>query len=261
LDLARIETELASAETDFARLMRTRAVRESTLAVLTGTPAPAFTLAEQKDAPASWPKVPAGLPSELLERRPDVAMAERALAAANARIGVAKASFFPVVRLTGSAGFVSAELDSLFNWDSRVWSLGPSVSLPLFSGGRNRANLARARAAFDEAAAEYRQRVLVAFADVQESLTALRFITDETSAITRLEAAAQRTADLARARYEGGIVSYLEVIEAQRSLLDAKLDAATAIGLGQTTTVQLIKALGGGWTETAPVPTVSVTSN
>src|SRR4029078_3510239 len=113
-------------------------------------------------------KVPPGLPSELLERRPDIAAAERSLAAANARIGVAKAAFFPAISLTGSAGFASGEIDRLFNADSRAWSIGPSLYLPLFQGGRNRANLDRSRAAFDEAVALYRQRVLVAFREVQD---------------------------------------------------------------------------------------------
>jgi hydrophobe/amphiphile efflux-1 (HAE1) family protein/NodT family efflux transporter outer membrane factor (OMF) lipoprotein len=254
LDLARAETEVATSEAELARLDRSRNSLEVALAILTGTPAPQFTVAEVKNVPALLPSVPPGLPSELLERRPDVAAAERQLAAANARIGVAKAAFFPVVRLTGSAGFVSAELDSLFNWDSRVWSLGPSVSLPLFAGGRNRAGLARARAEHDEAAANYRQRVLTAFGEVQENLTALKFTADEAAAVDRTQQAAQRVAELARARYDGGIVSYLEVIESQRTHLAAKLDAARVHGQRQVLLVQLIKALGGGWDADAALP-------
>jgi len=184
----------------------------------------------------------------LLERRPDVASAERQLAAANARIGVAKAAYFPVLRLTGSAGYVSADVESLFNWESRVWSLGPSVSWPLFAGGRNRANLARARAAFDESMAKYRHQVLVAFAEVQEQLTGLKHLADEAAAVERTHAAAQRTYEQARARYEGGIVSYLEVIESQRTLLAAELDNIRLHAVRQIASVQLIKALGGSWT-------------
>jgi multidrug efflux system outer membrane protein len=182
-----------------------------------------------------------------LERRPDVASAERQLAAANARIGVARAAFFPVLRLTGTAGYATAELDSLFDWDSRIWSLGPSLSLPIFTGGRNRADLARARSAYDESLANYRQQVLVAFGEVQELLTDLKLLEAEAESVQRTHAAAAQTFQLAQARYEGGVSSYLEVIESQRTLLAAALDAARLSGLRQTTVVQLIKALGGGW--------------
>jgi len=252
LDLARAETEVALAETDLVRLDRQRASFETALALLVGTLAPEFTLAEQQDVPFFLPEIPAALPADLLERRPDVAAAERQLAAANARIGIAKAAFFPVLRLTGSAGYASAELDSLFNWESRVWSLGPSLSLPIFAGGRNRANLERSRSAFEEAAARYRQQVLVAFGDVQETLTTLKLLADEAAAIARTEAAAGRTFQFALARYEGGVVSFLEVIESQRTLLSTKLEAARAAGQRQTALVRLIKALGGGWHEANP---------
>ncbi len=247
LDLARADTEVALAETDLVRLDRQRATYETALAILTGSLAPGFTVAEVADATFELPAVPPALPAELLERRPDVAAAERQLAAANARIGVAKAGFFPVLRLTGSAGFASAELDSLFNWDSRVWSIGPSLSLPIFAGGRNRANLERARGAFEEAAANYRQQVIVAFAEVQESLTTLKLLAREAEAIANTEAAAERTYQFAVNRYEGGIASYLEVIESQRTRLAARLEAARVAGLRQTALVQFIKALGGGW--------------
>ncbi len=193
-----------------ARLDRQRNWLEIALAILTGTPAPQFSVAAIADYQPALPAVPPSLPSELLERRPDIASAERQLAAANARIGVAKAGFFPVLRLTGSAGYASAELDSLFNWDSRVGSIGPSLSLPIFAGGRNRANLARARGAFEEATAKYRQQILVAFGEVQDYLTALRLLSVEADAVGRMRVAANRTFEYANARYEGGIVSYLE---------------------------------------------------
>ena len=115
------------------------------------------------------PIVPAGLPAALLERRPDVAEAERQLASANARIGVAKAAFFPVLTLTGSGGYLSGDIETLFNWSSRTWSIGPSVSLPIFAGGRNRANYKRSQAAYQEAVAKYRQQILVAFGEVENS--------------------------------------------------------------------------------------------
>ena len=139
--------------------------------------------------------IPAGLPADLLERRPDVAEAERQLASANARIGVAKASFFPVLTLTGSGGFVSGDIDSLFKWDSRTWSIGPSLSLPLFAGGRNRANYRRSQAVHQEAIAHYRQRVLVAFGDVENSLSGIHHLATQAEAQQRadeLEAARER---------------------------------------------------------------------
>jgi multidrug efflux system outer membrane protein len=164
LDIARAETELATTEAEAASLARLRAELENALAILVGENPSTFTLQPLPiEVAATWapepPSIPAGLPSGLLERRPDVAEAERRLASANARIGVAKAAFFPALRLTGSGGFVSAEVDSLFNWESRVWSLGPSLSLPIFAGGRNRANHRRARAEYQEAVAEYRQQI------------------------------------------------------------------------------------------------------
>ncbi len=143
------------------------------------------------------PEIPAGLPADLLERRPDVAEAERQLAAANARIGVAKAAFFPVLRLTGSGGYLSGDVDTLFKWDSRVWSIGPSLSLPIFAGGRNLANYRRSQAAYEEAVAHYRQQVLVAFGEIENSLSAIRHLADQSAAQQRAVDNAQRAADLA----------------------------------------------------------------
>jgi multidrug efflux system outer membrane protein len=188
-----------------------------------------------------------GLPSDLLERRPDIAAAERSLAAANARIGVAKAAFFPAISLTGGAGYASGDVDRLFNTDSRIWSIGPRLYLPIFQGGRNRANLDRSHAAYDEAVAAFRQQVLVAFREVQDALTATRWITQESEAQSRALAAARRAAARAHTRYDAGYVSYLEVIDAERTVL--LLERATAqLGARQLNArVALIKALGGGW--------------
>jgi multidrug efflux system outer membrane protein len=185
----------------------------------------------------------------LLERRPDVSEAERQLAAASARIGVAKAAFFPVLTLTGSGGFVSADVDSLFKWDARAWSIGPSLSLPIFAGGRNRANYKRAQAAFSEAVAHYRQQVLVSFAEVENSLSDIRYLGEQAAAQERAVANARRAADLATDRYRSGIVSYLEVVDASREALQAARGNAQLAGQRLVATVQLIKALGGGWTE------------
>ncbi len=191
--------------------------------------------------------IPAGLPADLLERRPDVAEAERQLAAANANIGVAKAAFFPVLTLTGSGGYTGADFDTLFKWDSRSWSIGPSLSLPIFAGGRNRANYKRSQAAFDEAVAHYRQQVLVAFGEVEDNLSGIRHLIDQAAAQQRAVASARRAADLATDRYRSGIVSYIEVVDASRDALQAERANAQLAGQRLVAAVQLIKALGGGW--------------
>ncbi|PTX90781.1 efflux transporter outer membrane subunit [Opitutus sp. ER46] len=258
-DVARAETELATAQADAAELANRRASLLYALAVLVGEPASAF---EVTATPAALlpPSVPAGLPSELLERRPDVAAAERALAAANARIGVAKAAFFPAISLTGGAGWASGDVDTLFKTDSRLWSIGPRLYLPIFQGGRNRANLERSQAAFEEAVAQFRQQVLVAFREVQDALTANRLLAEQAEAQERALRSAQRAVQLAQVRYDAGFVSYLEVIDAQRTALAIE---RRSVQLGATrlnASVALIKALGGGWgpatpaTVFAPVP-------
>jgi outer membrane protein, multidrug efflux system len=251
LDVARAETELATTEADAAALARRRAELENALAILIGSNPASFRLATIGST--NWnphpPAVPAGLPADLLERRPDVAEAERQLASSNARIGVAKAAFFPVLTLTGSGGYVSADIDSLFKWDSRAWSFGPSLSLPLFTGGRNRANYNRSRAAFDEAVAHYRQQILVAFGEVENSLSGIRHLADEGAAQERAVANARRAADLATDRYRSGIVSYLEVVDASREALQSQRANAQLAGQRLIASVELIKALGGGWTQ------------
>ena len=249
LDIARAETEQATTEAEAAELARRRAELENAIAILVGSNPSTFRLAAL--GTTNWnpqpPVIPAGLPADLLERRPDVADAERQLASANARIGVAKAAFFPVLTLTGSGGYVSGDLDSLFKWDSRTWSLGPSLSLPLFAGGRNRANYKRSQAAYDEAVARYRQRVLVAFGDVENSLAGTRHLIDQAAAQQRAVANARRAADLATDRYRSGIVSYIEVVDASRDALQAERANAQLAGQRLIAAVQLIKALGGGW--------------
>jgi multidrug efflux system outer membrane protein len=183
----------------------------------------------------------------LLERRPDVSEAERQLAAANARIGMAKAAFFPVLSLTGSGGYVSGDIESLFNWNSRVWSIGPSLSLPIFAGGRNLANYRRSESAYEEMIAHYRQSILVAFGDVEKSLAGIHFIADQAAAQDRAVANSHRAAELAGERYRAGIVSYLEVVDADRVALQSERASAQLAGQRLIASVQLIKALGGGW--------------
>jgi multidrug efflux system outer membrane protein len=251
LDIAQAETELAVTEADAATLAQRRTELENAIAVLLGVNPAAFTLAAASGT--NWtpepPEIPAGLPSELLERRPDVAASERQLAAANARIGVAKGAFFPVLSLTASGGYLSADTDNLFNWESRTWSWGPSLSLPIFAGGRNRANYRRSQAAFEEAAARYRQQVLAAFSDVENSLSAIRRLAEQSAAQKRALAHARRAVVLATDRYRSGVVNYLEVVDTSRDALSTERADAQVTGQRLVATVQLIKALGGGWTE------------
>jgi multidrug efflux system outer membrane protein len=265
LDVARAETELATAEAEAASLARRRAELENALAILVGENPAAFRLAALDSANTSWnpkpPAVPAGLPADLLERRPDVAEAERQLAAANARIGVAKAAFFPVLRLTGSGGYVSGDIDDLFNWESRIWSIGPSVSLPVFAGGRNRAAYKRSQAAFEEAVAKYRQRILVAFGEVEDNLAGIHYLSNQAAAQDRAVASARRAAELATDRYRAGIVSYLEVVDASRATLQTERANAQLAGQRLIAAIQLIKALGGGWSEQQLVAHAAATNS
>jgi hydrophobe/amphiphile efflux-1 (HAE1) family protein/NodT family efflux transporter outer membrane factor (OMF) lipoprotein len=254
LEVAQAETELATTGAEAASLAHRRDKLENALAILVGSNPSVFHLPA---APAAdWnprpPAIPAGLPSELLERRPDVAAAERQLASANAKIGLAKGAFFPALTLTGSGGYLSGDVDSLFNWNSRTWSFGPSLSLPIFAGGRNRANYKRSQAAFVEAVAVYRQQVLAAFGDVENSLSGIRHLADQAAAQERAVVNARRAADLAADRYRSGIVSYLEVVDANRDALSAERANALLAGQRLIVAVQLVKALGGGW-EQPPV--------
>jgi multidrug efflux system outer membrane protein len=244
---------LATTQAEAASLAKRRTELENAIALLVGSNPSIFRLPAFTDADVKWnpepPSIPAGLPADLLERRPDVAEAERQLASANAQIGVAKAAFFPVITLTGSGGYLSGQIDTLFKWDSRVWSIGPSISLPIFAGGRNRANYKRSQAAFEEAIAHYRQRILVAFGDVENSLSGIRHLSEQAAAQQRAVRNAARAADLATERYRSGIVSYLEVVDANREALQAERANAQLTGQRQIASVQLIKALGGGWNE------------
>ena len=253
VDVAQAGTELASAEADLIGLELRRRQLENALGVLCGQPASSFTLAQ---SPRLYrpPAIPIALPADLLERRPDVAEAERSLAAASESIGIAKAAFFPAIHLTGAAGVESMDLKDLFSWDSRVWSLGPSLSLPLFEGGRNRAGLLRARAAYEEAVARYRSQVLVAFREVEDGLAGLRLLTDQFNTQMRAVEGAQKVAELSRNRYQEGLASYFEVVLADRTVLENQITAYGLNGQRMVTMVQLIKALGGGWRTERAVP-------
>lgn len=248
-DLALEQAKLAVSvsEADLAAVLNRRSALKNGLAVLLARPAPAFEFGEHRQPERTLPAIPVGLPSELLLRRPDIAAAESGLKAANARIGVAKAAFFPAISLTGSAGFASADLDDLFLHDSRAWSITPSVYLPLFQGGRNRANYQRSQAAYEETLAGYRQNVLNALREVQDALTASQRLSEQFDAITHAVTSAQKVRHLAEERYLAGGTSYLEVIDAQRTELSVERNAAALAGQRLITRVALIRALGGGW--------------
>jgi NodT family efflux transporter outer membrane factor (OMF) lipoprotein len=223
-----------------------RAAFEHAIAVLVGEPAASFALAPapQKDAP---PSIPAGLPSELLERRPDVAAAERRLASAHAEVGVTQAAFYPIFSLTGTAGFESTSLTSWITGLSSFWSVGPAALVTVLDGGRRRAAVAQARAVYDEASAGYLESVLVAFREVEDQLAALRVLSDEATIQQRAVDAAERSLQQATLRYRGGLASYLEVTFAQSVALQNERTAVGLLTRRMTASVLLIKGLGGGW--------------
>lgn len=250
LDLARARSELESARAEALGFERRRATAEHALAVLLGRTPAEFSLPAQPLTRVSV-SIPAGLPSALLERRPDIAAAERAMAAANARIGVAQAAFFPRLDITGAAGFESSELGNLFQWSSRTFLLGPLVgaalSLPIFDGGRRQAGLDRARAAYEEDVANYRQTVLNAFREVEDNLSNLRILSNQTQAQDAALQASQRAARISHVQYEEGSISYLDVIEADRTVLAQQRVAVQLDGERARSAVRLVRALGGGW--------------
>ena len=250
LDVAQAKAELASARSDAMTVVRQRAASEHSLAVLLGKAPAELTVAAKPLEPVDV-KIPAGLPSSLLERRPDITAAERAMAAENARIGVAKAAFFPSLSLTGVGGFQSATLGDLFLWSSRTFLLGPlsgtSLNLPIFDGGLRSGNLANARAKYEEDVALYRQQVLVAFQEVEDNLANLRVLQDQTQVENDAVKASARSAHLAHTQYDDGSINYLSVLETDRTLLEARRSAVQLEGVRAVSTVNLIRALGGGW--------------
>jgi multidrug efflux system outer membrane protein len=248
IDAAQAKTELAGARSDLADLRRQRAETFDALAVLCGRPPASFDLTPS--APASSPPlIPAGLPSSVLERRPDIASAERALAAKSAQIGVARAAYFPVVRLTGQAGYLSGQADNLFNLDSLTFSLGPGASLPVFTAGRTAAEVRQARAAYQEALANYQQAALTAFKEVEDSLAQINYWTTQADAQADALVSARRVTQLTQARNDAGVLTELEVVAARRAELQQQRQTAELTGRRYAATIRLIKALGGGWKE------------
>lgn len=246
LDVAQAETVLKTAEAQVPNIANQRARYQNALAVLTGKPASLFQIPER---PLDMLPlvIPAGLPSELLERRPDIAAAERRMAAANANIGVATAAFFPTVKLSGIAGFQSGGLDMLFDWPSRFWAVGPSMTLPLFQGGQLNADLRRTEAVYEETVAKYRQTVLSAFAEVENNLSAEHLLAAEYQKVLDALQSVRRQQEIAGNRYSAGLATYLEVATAQNAALGIERTSVRLRGQQLVSVAALIKSLGGDW--------------
>ncbi len=250
-DLAEAETQLDSAEAQATDLGVARGQLEHAIAVLIGVPPARFSLAVLPFKPAV-PVIPVGLPADLIERRPDIATAERQVAAANAGIGIARAAYFPSLTLSGDAGYESNGLSQLFDWPNRFWSLGPSMTETLFQGGAIRAANAQARAEYDQTVANYRQTVLTAFQSVEDNLISLRVLSAEEGQQHRAVAEAEREVQLTNARYKLGLDSYVNVITAQNTYLTNR-EAELQIQLRRiTASINLINDLGGGWDPSNP---------
>jgi len=249
-DVLQADTQLKTAQAQAIDLGVQRAQLEHAIALLMGKPASDFSVPFSPlavTANLSLPAIPFGLPSELLERRPDIASAERHVAAANAQIGIVEAAFYPDVTLSASAGFQSSSLSNWLSWPSRFWSVGPTVAETVFEGGLRRAQTEEARAAYDADVAFYRQTVLAAFVEVEDNLAALRILEEEARAQDAAVKASEQTAGVITNQYKAGIVAYLNVISAQTTELTNEKVAAQIMGNRLTASVLLIKALGGGW--------------
>jgi multidrug efflux system outer membrane protein len=246
LDVAQAQTQLRSAEAQRADVVRQRADTEHALALLCGRPAPDFRVAPSEIA-LTPPEVPAGVPAQLLERRPDVAEAEATLAAANAQVGVAQTLFLPSVQIVALAGFESADAATVFNWESRAASIGPRISVPIFEGGKLTANLDAARAAYDAQVAAFRQVVLAAFRDVEDALTDVQQRRIQLDALDQAVVAARRSVKIARIQYVSGLVDYLSVVVVEQARLNLELQQAQVAQQQLIASALLVKALGGGW--------------
>jgi multidrug efflux system outer membrane protein len=248
LDVSRARTEVAATESDALALDRRRAELEHAIAVLVGEPASTFSI-QEADWNTALPQIPAGVPATVLTRRPDVSAAQDQMLAAQARAGVAKAAWFPSISLTGLGGRASTDLSDIFLWPRRVWAIGALLTQPIFDGGRREAGIEFAGGEMDAAVARYREQVLVAFQDVEDQLAALRLLAEQSDAQARAVASATRTTALSDARYRNGLVSQLELLDAQRSELRNRTVAVEVRSAQYQATVGLVRALGGGWGE------------
>jgi NodT family efflux transporter outer membrane factor (OMF) lipoprotein len=245
-DLAEADTQLDSAEAQATDLGIARAQFEHAIAVLIGVSPERFSIGVSPFRPA-LPEIPVGLPSELLERRPDIAAAERQVEAANAGIGLARAAYFPNITLGASAGYAATSLSKLLDWPDRIWSVGPTVVMPLFEGGLRRAENAQARAVYDAQVAGYRQTALAAFQSVEDNLASLRILSKEVVQQHRATVAAQRLVQLSVTRYQNGLDSYVNVITAQNTFLTNRLGELQVQLRQVTASIALVNNLGGGW--------------
>lgn len=251
-DVAQADTQLAAAQTQLTDLAISRAQFEHAIAVLTGKPPAAFTLGSGL-LPTNFPDIPVSLPSTLLERRPDVASAERRMAAANEQIGITQAAYFPTISLAATAGLQSSDPAAWFTWPSRFWSIGPSAVENIFSAGRRRSQVAQARALYDSNVAAYRQTALTAFQQVEDDLASLRLLSSEAVSADQEVKAAQENLNISTYQYKAGVVSSLQVITAQTAYLQAQITAINVHSRRMVSSVLLIEALGGGW-DTSKMP-------
>ena len=246
LEVAQQAALLDSTLSQLALVQQSRAQFEHAIAVLVGQSASSLSV-PVAPLPATPPPVPLGVPSDVLERRPDISTAERLMAFQNAQVGIARAAFYPHITLSGSGGWESMDVTSLLNAPSLFWSLGADALEPILQGGRNRANLAAARSAYEQSVANYRQSVLTAFQEVEDGISNLSTLSQ---ALTTQGAAvedARRALTIANNRYIGGVTSYLDVITAQTTLLASERLETQLLGQQMVSSVYLVKALGGGW--------------
>jgi NodT family efflux transporter outer membrane factor (OMF) lipoprotein len=246
VDLLQADTQLKSTQAQMIDLGALRAQLEHAIADLIGKPAGVFSL-PPIPLSAEPPLIPPALPSELLERRPDIASAERLMASANAQIGVARAAYYPTVKLGTSIGLEASDIAKWLTWPSRFWSVGPTVSQTLFDGGLRHSQNDQALALYDGTVAFYRQTVLDAFRDVEDNLAALRILADEAKVQDEAVEAAKQTVQITLNQYQSGVVGYLNVVTAQTAELANRRTAIGILGRRMTAAVLLIKALGGGW--------------
>jgi len=254
-DVAQAETQLNSVKEQLIDLGVARAQFEHAIAVLTGRPPADLTLPYDAKQPTP-PSIPVGVPSTLLERRPDIAQSERQMAAVHEQIGIAQAAFFPALTLSASAGLQASSFLSLFSWPSRFWTVGAGLGETLFDAGRRRGQVSQARDIYDAAEAGYRQTVLTAFQQVEDNLAASRILADEAVATDLTIVSARRSLDISTFQYKAGTANYLQVLLAQTALLGEERSALSVLTRRMTATVLLIEALGGGW-EASKLPTVA----
>jgi NodT family efflux transporter outer membrane factor (OMF) lipoprotein len=254
-EVAQAQTQLETTRAQAIEIGLERAQFEHAIAVLVGQVPERFTLVAVPLG-AMPPAVPASLPSQLLERRPDIAAAERRVAEANAQIGVARAAFFPTLLFNAGLGFEATSIGDWFAWPSRFWSLGPAAVQTIFDGGKRRAVSEAAQANYDATVADYRETVLGAFQQVEDNLAALRILAQEAETQRAAVEAAQRSVELSTNRYKGGLATYLEVVTAQSIALNNQRTAVGLLERRMTSTVLLIKALGGGW-DVSQLPTLA----